>query len=165
MFPFGSSFSDLLLGRILMAYLNSSSTQRDCYSYGQRTSCWKGYPARPSQRDQRDRPLSRSPLRRTYLKNDADEETGYYVATDVKPTTAPEHLSKFDPALWPVYCYVWLKGVGVRTEAVQEFFLLRQLGEDEARSADKLLGEFKEKIDAEGRGAFKKIKRRVSRKP
>ena len=70
------------------------------------------------------------------------EDTGYYVATDVKPTTAPEHLSKFDPALWPVYCYVWLKGVGVQTEAAQEFFLLRQLGEDEARSADKLLGGF-----------------------
>ena len=84
-------------------------------------------------------------------------DTGYYVATDVKPTTAPEHLSKFDPALWPFYCYVWLKGVGVQTEAVQEFFLLRQLGEDEARSADKLLGELFKKLDAEGRGAFKNI--------
>ena len=129
-----------------MAYLNSSSTQRDCYSYGQRTSCWKGYPARPSQRHQRS--LSRSPLRRTYLKNDADEETGYYgeatgyyVATDVKPTTAPKHLSKFDQALLSFYCYVWLKRLGFETEAVQEFFLLRQLGEDEARSADKLFGE------------------------
>ena len=85
------------------------------------------------------------------------EDTGYYVATDVKPTTAPEHLSKFDPALWPVYCYVWLKGVGVQTEAVQEFFLLRQLGEDEARSADKLLGGFMKKFDAEGRGACRNI--------
>ena len=70
------------------------------------------------------------------------EDTGYYVATDVKPTTAPEHLSKFDPALWPVYCYFRLKGVGVQTVTVQEFFLLRQLGEDEARIADKLLGGF-----------------------
>ena len=84
-----------------------------------------------------------------YLKYDADEETGYYgedtgyyVATDVKPTTAPEHLSKFDQALWPFYCYVCLKGVGVEPEAVQELFLLRQLGEDEARIADKLLEEF-----------------------
>ena len=90
-----------------MAYLNSSSTQR--------TSCWKGYPARPSQRDQRGQTLSRSPLRRTYLKNDADEETGYYgedtgyyVATDVKPTTAREHLSKLGQALWPFYCHVGL---------------------------------------------------------
>ena len=87
------------------------------------------------------------------------------MATDVKPTTAPEHLSKFDPALWPVYCYVWLQGVGVQTEAVQEFFLLRQLGEDEARSADKLLLEFKDKLDAEGRGGIQKYKCRVSRKP
>ena len=68
------------------------------------------------------------------------EDTVYYVATHVKPTTLPEHLSKFDQALLPFYCYVWLKGVGVETEAVQEFFLLRQLGEDEARSADNLLG-------------------------
>ena len=70
------------------------------------------------------------------------EDTGCYAATDVKPTTAPEHLSKFDQALWPFYCYVWLIGDGVETETVQEFVLLRQLGEDEARSADKLLGEF-----------------------
>ena len=126
-----------------MAYLNSSSTHSS-------SRCWNGYPARPSQRHQRS--LSRSPLRRTYLKNDADEETdyygedtGYYVATDVKPTTAPEHLSKVDQALLPFYCYVWLRGVGVQQEAVQEFFLLRQLGEDEARSGDKLLAEFKEK--------------------
>ena len=71
------------------------------------------------------------------------EDTGYYLATDVKPTSAPMHLSKFDPARWPFYCYVWLKGVGVETEALQEFFLVRQLGEDEARSADKLLGGLK----------------------
>ena len=71
------------------------------------------------------------------------EGTGYYVATDVKPTTAPEHLSKVDQALLPFYCYVWLTGVGVQKQAVQEFFLLRQLGEDEARIADKLLGELK----------------------
>ena len=71
------------------------------------------------------------------------EDTGYYVATDVKPTTAPEHLSKVDQALLPFYCYVWLTGVGVQKQAVQEFFLLRQLGEDEARIADKLLGELK----------------------
>ena len=71
------------------------------------------------------------------------EDTGCYVATDAKPTTAPEHLSKVDQALLPFYCYVWLRGVGVQKEAVQEFFLLRQLGEDEARSADTLLGGFK----------------------